>query len=150
MLAGRELNRPDRDTGSLEIDQELSQAVAAVVRSRGRGAKQADHVIGVMGTAGPDLAPIDAPAIACALGPGLGGEQVRARIRLAHADAKRAVAGDDAGQNVLFDVLGGVAEQDRPALPIGDEMAPRVVSLQTSPNHQHRCLHPWHSHGLQQ
>ena len=52
----------------------------------------------------------------------LGGEQVRARARLAHADGEAHFAAADARQDVDLDVLGRVFEQDRAALAVGDEM----------------------------
>ena len=122
VLAGHLIDRIDRDAGRLHVHQKLREAVAAVLFGGRRGAEQAEHVIGDMGVAGPDLRAVDAPA-AVGLGRlGLGGEQVGTGARLAHADDEAQFAAADAGQDVLLDVLGRVFEQDRAALPVGDEV----------------------------
>src|SRR5258708_5635732 len=82
-------------------------------------------VVGDMRRRGPDLGAVDEPA---AVGPGrlgLGREQVGAGIRLAHADRKTNLAAADARQDVHLDVLGGVFQKHRAALPVGHEEAPR-------------------------
>ena len=71
------------------------------------------------------LRAVDAPA-AVGLGRlGLGREQVGAGTRLAHADDEAQFAAADARQDVFLDVLGRVFQQDRSALPVGDEMKMR-------------------------
>ena len=70
------------------------------------------------------LRAVDQPAAVGLRRLGLRGEQVGARARLAHADREAQFAAADARQNVLLDVLGRVFQQDRPALPVGDEMQP--------------------------
>ena len=87
-----------------------------------RGAEQAEHVIGDMRVAGPDFGAVDLPAAVDLGRLGLGGEQIGAGVRLAHADDEAQFAAADARQDVLLDVLGRVFEQDRAALPVGDEM----------------------------
>ena len=96
--------------------------MAAVFLGRRRGAEQAEHVVGDVRVAGPDLGAVDLPAAVDLGRLGLGGEQIGAGIRLAHADDEAQFAAADARQNVLLDVFGRVFEQDRPALPVGDEV----------------------------
>ena len=67
---------------------------------------------------------VDAPAAVGFGRLGLGGEQVGAGARLAHADDEAHFAAADARQDVHLDVLGRVFEQDRAALAVGDEMQP--------------------------
>src|SRR5205085_3554566 len=75
-----------------------------------------------MGAARPDLAAVDQPA-AIGLGcPGRGGEHIRARIRLAEADAKAQFAAGDPRQDLLPDLLLAVAQDYRAALPVGSRM----------------------------
>ena len=124
VLAGHLDDRIDRDAGRLHVDQELGEAVAAVLLGRRRGAEQADHVVGDMRVAGPDLGAGETPAAVHFGRLGLGGEQVGAGAGLAHADDEAQFAAADARQDVLLDVLGRVFEQNRPALPVGDEMQP--------------------------
>jgi len=54
---------------------------------------------------------------------GLRREQIRAGVRLAHANGKADLTAADARQDVHLDVLGRVFQQDRAALAIGDEEA---------------------------
>ncbi|MGY2914950.1 hypothetical protein ACVWYP_000580 [Bradyrhizobium sp. USDA 3262] len=51
-------------------------------------------------------------------------EQVGAGVRLAHSDGEADLAAADPRQDVHLDVLGGVFQQHRPALAVGDEEAP--------------------------
>ena len=89
-----------------------------------RSSKNRDHVVGDMRRRGPDLGAVDQIA-AVGLGRfGLRGEQVGAGIRLAHADGKTDLAAADPRQDVHLDVLGGVFQQHRAALAVGDEEAP--------------------------
>ncbi|MFK4511280.1 hypothetical protein ABIF81_006458 [Bradyrhizobium daqingense] len=55
----------------------------------------------------------------------LRGEQVRAGVRLAHADGEADLTAADARQDVHLDVFRRVFQQHRPALAVGDEEAPR-------------------------
>ena len=90
--------------------------VGAEVRNR------RDQVVRLVRVAGPDLGAVDEPAALGLGGPGLGREQVRARVRLAHADGEAHLALADARQHVGLDALAAVPEKHRPALPVGDEM----------------------------
>ena len=122
VLAGHLDDRIDGDARRLHVDEELREAVAAVLLGRRRSAEQAEHVVGDVRVAGPDLRAVDLPAAVDLGRLGLGGEQVGAGVRLAHADDEAQFAAADARQNVLLDVFGRVFEQDRSALPVGDEV----------------------------
>ena len=88
----------------------------------GRGAEQADHVVGLVGIAGPHLGAVDEPT-AVRLGRlGAGGEQVGARVGLAHADGEAHLAPADARQHVGLDALAAVLDEHGAALPVGDEV----------------------------
>ena len=108
--------------GVLHVDHELRQPVAAVLLGRRRGAEEADQVVRLMRVAGPDLGAVDEPAALGLGGLGLGGEQVRAGVGLAHADGEAHLALADARQHVGLDALAAVADDHRPALPVGDEV----------------------------
>ncbi len=124
-LPGDLADRVHLDARLLHLDQELGQAVAAVLLGRRRGAEDRDHVVGDMGRGGPDLGAVDQIA-AVGLGrAGLRREQVGAGVRLAHADRETDLAAADARQDVHLDVLGRVFQQHRAALAVGDEEAPR-------------------------
>src|SRR5215472_7778853 len=69
--------------------------------------------------AGPDLAPVDEPAAVGLCRARRGGEHVRARIRLAEADAEAQFPPRDLRQDLLFYLLLAVAQDHRPALPVG-------------------------------
>ena len=89
-----------------------------------RGAEQADQVVRLMRVAGPDLGAVDQPAALGLGGLGLGGEQVGAGVGLAHADGEAHLALADARQDLVLDALAAVADDHRPALPVGDEVQP--------------------------
>ena len=124
-LPGDLADRVDLDARRLHVDQELRQPVTAVFLGGRRGAEDRDHVVGDMRRRGPDLGAVDQPAAVGLGGLGLCREQVGAGIRLAHADGKADFAAADARQDVRLDALGGVFQQHRAALPVGDEEAPR-------------------------
>ena len=124
VLADHVNDRIDRDARRFHVDQKLCQPVAAVFIGRRRGAEQAEHIVGDMGVAGPDLGAVDLPAAVDLGRSGLGGEQIGAGAGLAHADDEAQFAAADAWKYILFDVLRCVLEQDRTALPVGDEVQP--------------------------
>src|SRR5215467_5947620 len=70
----------------------------------------------------PDLAAIDAPTAINFGRLGLRGKQVGTRAGFAHADCKAQFAAANAWQDIFLDVLRRVFQQDRSALPVGDEM----------------------------
>ena len=114
VLAADLVDRVDGDAGRLHVDEELREAVAAVLLRRRRGAEQADHVVGLVRVAGPDLGAVDEKA-AVGLGRlGLGREQVGAGARLAHADGEAHLAAADARQDVGLDALGCELERIGP------------------------------------
>ena len=122
VLSRHLVDRVDGDARRLHVDQELRQPVPAVFLGGGRRAEQADHVVGVVGVAGPHLGAVDEPAAVGLGGLGAGREQVGARIGLAHADGEAHLAAADARQHVGLHALAAVPDQHRPALPVGDEM----------------------------
>ena len=125
ILTGDLADRVHLDARLLHLDQELGETVAAVLLGWRRGAEDRDHVVGDMRRRGPDLGAVDEVA---AVGPGgarLCREQVGAGIRLAHADGKAQLAFADARQDIHLDMLGRIFQQDRAALAVGDEEAPR-------------------------
>lgn len=113
-------DRPYRDTGQRQIDNELRQALIAVLRRAG-GAHQRDHVMAMLGVGGPDLAPRKRPAAVCtARGPRPHAGQVRAGIRFAHADAEEGFAAANARQIEAALRLAAELADLGTALPIGD------------------------------
>jgi hypothetical protein len=122
VLAGQLIDRIHRNPRRPHVDQELRQAMTAVLLGRGRGAEQADHVVGDVRIAGPDFCAVDQPAAVRLRRFRLRREQVGAGIRLAHADREAHLAAADARQYVHLDVLGRVLHQDRTALAVGDEV----------------------------
>ena len=124
-------DRPCLDARLFHIDQELGQAVTAIFLGRRRGPEQTDHIVRLMGGGGPDLGAVEAPAFVGPLGLGLGGEQVGAGIRLAHADGEGAFAGDDPRQDLALELLVTVFQNHRSALSVGGE-----IDLAWRPRHQ--------------
>ncbi|MNT23361.1 hypothetical protein D3C72_1587780 [compost metagenome] len=73
-----------------------------------------------MGIGGPDLAPAQTPAFRATGGAAAHAGQVRPRVRFAHADAEKRLAGADARQEkILLRVVAEFQDQ-RPALAVGD------------------------------
>src|SRR6516165_9327515 len=70
----------------------------------------------------PDLAAIDAPTAINFGRLGLRSKQVGTRAGFAHADCKAQFTAANARQNIFLDVLWRVFQQNRSALPVGDEM----------------------------
>ena len=122
---GHVTNGVHRDTRRvLHVDQELRQAVPPVLFGRRRSPEEADHIIGVMRIAGPDLGAVDQPTAigfrrACACR-----EQVGTRTGFAHTDAETAFAARNPLQDIHLDIFRRVLDQHRPTLPIGREMQP--------------------------
>jgi hypothetical protein len=124
VLAAHLQDRVDADARRLHVDQELREAVAAVVGGRRRSAEEPQHVVGLVGVAGPDLGAVDDKAVARGNRTSFSREEVRARAGLAHADAEAQLAVADARQEVGLDVLGRVPQEHRAALAVGDEVQP--------------------------
>src|SRR5215470_93795 len=104
-----------------EVDEELREALMLLVGHH-LGAEERDGVVGEMGVACPDLGAVDAVAALHALGAGADGGEVRAGVRLAHADGESELALGDPGQEALALLLGAEAQQERATLPVGDPM----------------------------
>ena len=88
------------------------------------GTHQRDHVVGAVGVAGPHLAPVEPPPVPDPLGPAAQREEIRTRVRLAHADAEVAFAGRNPGQDVAADRLLRVLQQHRAALAVRHPVRP--------------------------
>src|SRR5690606_9704412 len=118
--AGHVDDRPDGESlGVLEVDDELREAGMAGFFALA-GAHQGDRIVIAMRESGPDLAARDEPAAidldaACAHRC-----EVRTRIRLAHPDREETLAGGDARQVLAALLFGAEAQQQRPALAVGD------------------------------
>ena len=123
-VAGEIPDRTHLDARRVHRDEELGQAVAAVVGGGGRSAQKRDHVVRAVRVARPDLAPVDLPPAVYRLRPALRGVEVGARVRLAHADAEVALAGHDARQDRVPHRLAAVAHEHRAALPVRDPVRP--------------------------
>src|SRR4051794_7880461 len=124
MLAAEIEDRANLEAGIdvLQIDEKLRQAGVALLALVTGAAKQ-DHVMRAMRIRGPHFRAVDEkPALhgACARAHR---REIRAGIRLTHADAEIALAGGDARQNVVFLLVGADAQEQRSALPVGDPMA---------------------------
>ena len=117
-------DRVHRDAGRVHRHQELAQPVAPVLPGGRGGAHQRDHVVGTVGVAGPHLASVEAPPVPDPIGPAAQREEIRSRIRLAHADAEVALSRRDPGQDVAADRLLRVAQQHRPALAVRYPVGP--------------------------
>src|SRR5215467_14240374 len=111
----------DADALRLEVDEELREALVLLVGHH-LGAEERDGVVGEMGVACPDLGAVDAVAALHTLGAGADGGEVRAGVRLAHADGESELALGDPGQEALALLLGAEAQQERATLPVGDPM----------------------------
>src|SRR5262249_30872165 len=96
LVAAHLADRVDADARGLHVDQELRQAVAAVVRGRRRSAEEAQHVVGLMRVARPDLGAVQDEAAARGHRPRLRREEIRSRAGLAPADAEAELAAADA------------------------------------------------------
>src|SRR5579863_7450296 len=73
-----------------------------------------------MGVRGPDLAPVDHPAVTVAGGARAHAGEVGAALGLAHPDRAIAFAARNRGQEPLALLLGAEAQDLRAGLPIGD------------------------------
>ena len=102
----------------LHVDEELRHAGVPIFAALA-GAHQRDHVIGDVGARGPHLAAGDGPAARHLHGLGADGGQVRARIGLAHADAKGHLATHDARHDLRRQHIGRVLDEQGPTLPVG-------------------------------
>src|SRR5499425_2220458 len=109
----------DADALRLEIDEELREPLVLLVGHH-LGTEERDGVVGEMRVARPDLGAVDAVAPFHSLGAGADGGEVRARVRLAHADGEGELAPGDAGEEALALLLGAEAQEERAALPVGD------------------------------
>src|SRR5690242_9210188 len=116
------LDRPDVEAGRFEVDEELRQALVAVLVADRAGAAQRDHEMRLVRAAGPDLAAGDGEAALDCDGLGADRGEVRAAVGLAHADAEIALALDDARQHRLTLLLAAEAQDERPALAVGHPM----------------------------
>ena len=87
------------------------------------GAHQRDRVMRLVRVARPHLRAGHLVAAADRDRAGADRGQIGAGIRLAHADREKDFAAADAGQKILALLVAAVAQQERPALPVGDPVA---------------------------
>src|SRR5262249_17237121 len=92
--------RPDRDTGTLHVEDEVGQA--AVLRQRRIRAREENAPAGELRVARPHLLPGDAESVAVALRAGAHRGEVAAGVRLAEELAPDLVAGEDGGKEATF------------------------------------------------
>src|SRR5499425_1995293 len=109
----------DADALRLEVDEELREALVLLVGHH-LGAEERNGVVGEMGVARPDLGAVDPVAALHALGAGADGGEVRAGVRLTHADGEGELTLGDPGQEALALLLGAETQEHRAALPVGD------------------------------
>ncbi|MNN24064.1 hypothetical protein D3C81_1374780 [compost metagenome] len=126
------------DARLLEVDDELRQPVLTVL-GRTTGAHQGDHVVGVMGVGGPDLAPAQAPTFRATGGTAAHTGQVRTRVRFAHADAEKRLAGADARQEKILLCIAAELQDQRPALAVGDPVCRHRSTGRQQLLHQHKA-----------
>lgn len=100
VLAGHQADGADRQARGGQLDEQLGQAAVAVAVGPGR-AHEHDQEVAVVGPAGPELGAGHPPAAVDPHRPGADGRQVGPGVGLAHPDGDEAVAGRDAGRNVL-------------------------------------------------
>src|SRR5690606_30757852 len=93
-------DRPDRDAGKIQVDDELRQARVAVGGSP-RGAHEGDDVVALVSVGRPDLAACETPSLVRAHGARTHAREVRSAVGLAHPDAEEYLAAADATQ-ILF------------------------------------------------
>ncbi len=103
--------------GDFEIDEELREPLVLLVGDD-RGAEERDRVLAAVGVARPHLGAVDDVAAVRAHRPRADRGEVRARVRLAHADGERELAAHDLRQEALALGLGAEAQQQRPALAL--------------------------------
>ena len=94
-VGGHVLDRANFDAGRVHRHDDLADA--RVRRAFLRRTADEVAVVADGAEARPDLLPVDHEPLAIALGGRLETGEVAARVRLAHPDAPRGVAGDDAG-----------------------------------------------------
>ena len=120
MAVTREVfNRAHGDAGQRQVHDDLRQALVAVFGGA-RGAHQRNHVLAVVGVGGPDLLAVEHKALVVGRGTRLHAGQVRARIGLAHANAKERLATAHARNVELLLCLGAVFQDQRRALAVGN------------------------------
>ncbi|MNQ90428.1 hypothetical protein D3C85_1057700 [compost metagenome] len=120
VLADHVVDRANRDAGSLQVDQQLRQPRVTVAFILRPGAQQGDHVLAAVGAGGPDLAAVDYPAAIDLGRTGTHRGEVRADIRLTHADADHQLTASNGRQKARGQHLRRKLHQQRPGLAFGD------------------------------
>src|SRR5438046_2405985 len=112
-------NGLDRYAGTLEVDQQLAQAVVAGA-GVAAGAYQRDHHVRLLGDGGPYLLAVEAPAALDLDRTATHRRQIRSRTGLGESDAEVHFAARYGRQEALALRLGAEAQQQRAALPVRD------------------------------
>src|SRR3990172_6075573 len=117
--AGQVDDGPDADALRLQVHEKLREPLVLLV-GHDLGAEERDRVVRDVRVARPDLGAVDAVAAFDALGPRADRGKVRARVGLAHPDGEGQLALRDPRQEALALLFRAEAQQQRPALPVGD------------------------------
>ena len=123
--------RPHGDARRLHVDDH--DADAAVLRCIGVGAHEAEAVIGVVRSRGPDLLAAHHEAVAVHLGARGQAGEVAARAGLAHAQAPGDLGAQRRQQVLLLEEVAAVVEDrgrdDPQSLGIGRASAPAIFAI---------------------
>jgi hypothetical protein len=117
LAAIHERNRPHRDAGRFQLDDELRQSFVAIA-AVGSGAAEHEERVRPVRPARPYFLPGDAPTAGDTLGTRSDRCQVGAGVRFAHAQRKGTFAARDGGQKSFLEMVRTVAQQTRSDLPV--------------------------------
>ncbi len=115
------LNRTDRHARSLEVDDQLRKTSMAIFGPP-RCPDERNHIVASMCVCGPDFLAVEPPSVGASLGPRTDARKIRARTRLAHADAKDRFAAAYPRKVMRPLCLAAETEDQGRALPVGDPM----------------------------
>ena len=110
-----------RNARRFQVDHELRQPLMPIL-GLARGPHQRDHVMRPGRVRRPDFLTVQFPAAIDLFGAAAHAGQIRPRIRLAHPDAKEALARANPRQIALFLLFRSEPLNQRAALPIRDPM----------------------------
>ena len=115
-------DRAHGNTGPGQIDNDLRQPLMPILRVAA-SAHQCNHVVAVVRVGGPDLLPIQQPPPVVGQCTRTYAGQIRARIRLTHADAEVRLTAANSGQIVPLRLFGTATKYQWAALPVSDPVA---------------------------